>query len=71
MAYGVTTMARDVVDEGDESCSHQMEPDHWYDLPDPDPRNPIRVKTCERCDREIHLTSGAFTVSTIAEGYKQ
>lgn len=47
-------MESDVVEEGDPSCSHDLEPDRTYDLPDPDMRNPIRVDVCTRCTREVH-----------------
>ena len=44
------------------SCegSHEWAPEvsRRYDLPDPDPRNPMRVYECLSCPAERHCTAG-------------
>jgi hypothetical protein len=44
----------DIPKEGDDSCTHKMIPETKYTLPNPDIRNPIRVKICKHCNREVH-----------------
>lgn len=48
-------MEPQIVEEGDPECSHDLQPHDTYDLPDPDPRNPIKVKKCTNCPREEHI----------------